>query len=137
MAGRLKWLVGAIALIILGVYAASATVTVSKWVPVMVGADPGMDACGGWGRVKGLDPAGDGFLAVRSGPGTEYSAHARLKNGQSVFLCETRGNWEGIVFTNDKNQDCGTGSPVKKYGPYNGPCPWGWVSRKYIELLAG
>jgi len=38
-------------------------------VPVMVGGEPDMDACPSGGTVTGLDPRGDGFLSVRSGPG--------------------------------------------------------------------
>ena len=45
--------------------------------------------------VKGLDPNGDGFLSVRSGPGTGHAEIARVRNGDALFLDtrKCRGNW--------------------------------------------
>ena len=36
-------------------------------IAVMFGGEADLDACGGYGEVVGLNPQGDGFLAVRSG----------------------------------------------------------------------
>lgn len=51
--------------------------------------------------VKGLDPNGDGFLAVRTGPGTGYPQISSLFNGDAAFLgAACQGRWcyiEGAV----------------------------------------
>ena len=44
--------------------------------------------------VRGLDPNGDGFLAVRSGPGTGYPQIDSLRNGDAAFLgAQCEGRW--------------------------------------------
>jgi len=43
--------------------------------------------------VEGLDPNGDGFLALRAGPGTSHAKIGELRNGDAAFLarrCENR-----------------------------------------------
>ena len=74
-------------------------------VPVVIQADPNFDACGGNGVVEGLDPSGDGFLAVRSGPGSKYGEIDRLYNGEQVYLCAEKGKWLGVVYSK-RRQDC-------------------------------
>ena len=76
-------------------------------VPVMAGgSDPGYDACGSSGTVMGLNPRGDGFLAVKSGPGLEFARIDRIYNGQNVTICDQRGVWYGIVYSLN-GRDCG------------------------------
>lgn len=45
--------------------------------------------------VQGLDPDGDGFLSVRTGPGSQYREIARVTNGDALFIDtrKCRGNW--------------------------------------------
>jgi hypothetical protein len=45
--------------------------------------------------VTGLDPNGDGFLSIRTGPGTGHREIARVRNGDALFLDtrECRGKW--------------------------------------------
>lgn len=45
-------------------------------------------------QVKGLNPNGDGFLALRAGPGTKYQQIGSLRNGDAAFLAAgCRGRW--------------------------------------------
>ncbi len=67
-------------------------------VPVMVGGVAKLDACGGLGEVRGLNQSGDGFLAVRMGPGRKYPMIDRLYNGNQVYFCDSHGEWIGIVY---------------------------------------
>ncbi|MGH0331193.1 hypothetical protein NKZ36_22885, partial [Sinorhizobium meliloti] len=69
-------------------------------IPIVIEADPNFDACGGNGVIEGLDPSGDGFLAVRSGPDSKYAEIDRLYNGEEVYLCTTKGKWLGVVYSN-------------------------------------
>ena len=85
----------------------------------------------------GLDPSGDGFLAVRSRPdGKEID---RLFNGQFVYVCEDSGRWFGIVYP-EAGQDieqCYVSTPWETRMPYTGPCRYGWVFSNYVRMTAG
>lgn len=121
-------------------FLASMAVAKDSSVPVMIGEfGDDMDACMSIGAVSGLNPKGDGFLAVRSGPAGHYKLLDKLKEGKQVFLCSSSKDelWHGIVYTSDANVDCGVGSPVKSARAYEGPCQFGWVSNKWIKVIAG
>jgi hypothetical protein len=68
-------------------------------------------------EVKGLKAGGDGFLAVRSGPGGSYAELDRLHNGDVVAYCAKNGKWIGIVY----------GDPKRR----------GWVHGNWLVDLAG
>lgn len=111
-------------------------------VPVMVGDSADFDACGSTGAVTGLDPAGDNFLAVRSGPGSDYAQIDSLNQGDLIQLCETNGRWQGIVYepgdTMDSGPtDCGVGTPIDPPEAYSGSCRSGWIYDEYIMPVAG
>ena len=103
--------------------------------PVMIGAARDLDACMGLGRVARLDPQGDGFLAVRTGPSTDYPQIDELHNGDAVHLCEEKGRWWGIVYGGIGG--CGVTSPVPRRMAYRGPCRAGWVHGRYVDFIAG
>ena len=67
--------------------------------------------------VVGLNPGGDGFLAVRSGPGTEYRQIDELHNGDLVRTCAIHGQWIGIYY----------GEPRLR----------GWAHGNWLEHAAG
>ncbi len=103
--------------------------------PIVVGGDPDFDACGSSGEIVGLDPGGDGFVAVRSRPdGKEID---RLFNGQFVHVCEDSGSWLGIVYPKPGNAECNVSTPWNTKMPYTGPCRYGWVFSKYVRVTAG
>jgi hypothetical protein len=106
-------------------------------VPIMLGGDGDLDACGGLGVIVGLDPKGDGFLSVQSGPGGRpYREIDRLYNGNSVHICGQRGKWLSIVYPAN-GRDCGISTPWPTRLPYTGPCRYGWVHSRYVRLTAG
>jgi hypothetical protein len=105
-------------------------------VGVLVGGEPDLDACGAWGEVTGLNPDGDNFLSVRSGPGSDFQEIDQIGPTQGLFLCDERGKWIGVVYART-SQDCGVSSPIPRQQVYDGPCTHGWVFRKYVKLLAG
>jgi len=108
--------------------------------PVRYGIDgPDLDSCGGVGEVTGLDPNGDNFLAVRAAPDANAAESDRLDAGQSVSFCDSAkdDSWIGVVYDKSGEADCGTGSPIAATKPYDGPCKAGWVSAKYVKLIAG
>ena len=107
--------------------------------PIYVGGDTQFDACGSLGEVTGLRVDGNGFLAVRAGPGTGYEKIDDLINGDRVFVCDEREvegeKWIGVVYPKAW-RDCGVSSPRLRR-EYNGPCPSGWVRLKWTNLVAG
>ena len=106
--------------------------------PVLVGGESDLDACASLGQVIGLDPAGDNFLAVRSGPGSRNAELDRLGPKRFVTVCDQRGDWLGVVYApQGSDTDCGTGSPQAERRPYRGPCRSGWVHRGHVEIVAG
>ncbi|MBU2958203.1 SH3 domain-containing protein [Paracoccus sp. 1_MG-2023] len=58
-------------------------------------------ACFGRAEVMGLNPDGDGFLAVRSGPDASYPMLAKLTEGAVVGTYDKRGAWYAISFGPD------------------------------------
>ncbi|WP_306132120.1 SH3 domain-containing protein [Roseivivax marinus] len=58
-------------------------------------------ACFGAATVMGLDPNGDGFLAVRTGPGSQYPMIGKVHNGDRVGTYGARGPWFAISFGAD------------------------------------
>ncbi len=111
--------------------------------PVLLGTlGPETDVCNNTAWVVGLKKKGDGFLAVRAFPGVKYRITDKLLYKQLVYLCEVSKDekWYGIIYSKgdyDGNFDCELGSSLTTPKPYNGPCASGWVSKKFIEIIAG
>jgi hypothetical protein len=105
-------------------------------VPVVIEAEPNFDACGSNGVVEGLSPAGDGFLAVRSGPGAGHEELDRLYNGEHVYICSADGDWLGVVYTRS-DRNCNVMRPWAYTQPYTGPCRSGWVHHRWVRPWAG
>lgn len=108
--------------------------------PVRIGFDgPDFDACGSYGEIQGLNPDGDNFLSVRAAPSVQGEELDRLTTGTGVSLCETAGSWIGVVYEQAgvAGVDCDTGSPVSDIREYDGPCRSGWVSQRFVQLIAG
>jgi len=118
----------------------AASIAQQRHVPVIAGQNAGYDACGTVGQVRGLDPqGGDGFLAVRAGPSSDYAMIDKVYNGYLLSICDQSGkggNWLGVVYSHNK-QDCGVSTPWPRAGAYTGPCASGWVYRKYVTDIAG
>jgi len=76
-------------------------------------------------QVGGLDPYGDNFLSVRSGPSSRYSRKDTLHTGDKVGVCNYSGSWKFVYY--------GTGSCYLKYGEPTGNCRSGWVYGKYVR----
>ncbi|MFD1950441.1 hypothetical protein ACFSGX_06635 [Sphingomonas arantia] len=108
-------------------------------VAVRIGGDAELDACPSLGAVVGLDPKGDNFLSVRSGPGgTPYRETDRIGTGRRVAICADRGAWLGIVYPQgDGPVNCGVATPVPRPSAYRGPCRSGWVHRRHVRVIAG
>ena len=63
---------------------------------------PAPDACSRFGKVRGLDPNGDNFLSVRTGPGTSYDEIDRIYNGDGVSICTQQGKWLRVKYGNGR-----------------------------------
>ena len=107
----------------------------SASVPVIAGQIHGYDACGLVGVVRGLDPRGDGFLAVRAGPGSTFDKIDEVYDDQLLNVCDDRGKWLGVVYSHETGLRRFT--PWPRPAAYTGPCRSGWVYRTYVKDFAG
>jgi hypothetical protein len=122
--------------------------------PIRIGsAGADLDACPSVGQVSGTNPRGDHFLNVRSAPSTSARVLHRLKPDATVIICETSadGKWFGVIYADmailgvseedaldaGPGADCGISSPVAKPRAYRGPCKSGWVSARFVTIIAG
>jgi hypothetical protein len=107
-------------------------------VPVYLGGDEMHDACGGASKVV-AGSTGRTHAAVRSGPGSKYPITDSLPLDFMVSDCDgvEQGGWRGVVYDQDDEVDCGTGSPIAERQAYQGPCKSGWMSDVDLELVAG
>jgi hypothetical protein len=101
----------------------------------------GYDPCK-YGVVHNLDPKGDGFLAVKAGPGLHYERIDKLNNGKQVFICGDKGKWYAIVYTKTRQGDramryCNVEENWPKTLPYTGPCRSGWAHQRWIKQISG
>jgi hypothetical protein len=90
------------------------------------------------GEVIGLDPNGDNFLSVRSGPGGQpYREIDRLFSSDVVRVCDRKAPWFAVVYsaTRKPQESCHIGSKGTRR-PYMGPCQYGWVHSRYIKVNA-
>lgn len=89
-------------------------------VPIIVEAGDGQFATCWSARVKGLNPKGDGFLAIRSGPGSDYRKIGQLYNGYLVCVVEMRGKWAGVIYGSDTGEACNSRRSYELQHPKRG-----------------
>ena len=82
------------------------------------------------GYVVGVRPvsqynhaAGNGFLAVRTGPGSKYRQIGELYAGDEVSVWNRSGNWYQVA--------CMSGRCMNPL--WGQASPQGWVSKKYVK----
>lgn len=101
-------------------------------VPVIEHAEGDLDTCS-YGQVSGLKAGGDGFLAVRSGPGSNYTKLDELKNNNKIWIFDQKGSWLGIVY-GARNTQC---NPINRDRQVRTNGKKGWVHQNWVEYLAG
>lgn len=100
---------------------------------VPITENPYRDCEAAWytiGQVTGLKSDGDGFLSVRSGPGSSYRKLDEVYNGDKLEIYEQRGDWLGVVYR-DNGEDFGCSTTPR-------PLPYtfkGWVHRNWVKVL--
>ena len=101
---------------------------------------PETDACPGIGRISMFAPKKGDFMRVYPDAYETARIKDKLPLSSLVWLCEADEGWQGIVYPIGDNQDlgdCRVSSALADPEPYAGPCQFGWVEAKYIELVAG
>lgn len=130
----------AVALIVIGLCCGPAVArkTDAMDVPIIIGGAASVAACPGGGNVVGLDPQGDDFLSVRSGPGGhEFREMDRIHSGQRIKICDMSGSWFAVVYDPDQDTNaCDVDRPWTVRQAYSGPCRQGWVYSRYVDLKA-
>ena len=107
--------------------------------PVYYGGDENIDACSSFAQVNNLGKGPDAFLAVKDEPNLKAKRVDKIFSGQKLWICEATkdGKWYGVVYPTTENQDCGVTTVIKNRKPYATPCKSGWVSQKYVTIVAG
>ncbi len=93
-------------------------------------------ACGS-GEVVGLDPNGDNFLSVRSGPGgSPYHEIDRLFTADPVHVCGRKGPWLAVTYPAARKAQgsCDLASRGTPRPYEDGLCQYGWVHSRYIKV---
>ncbi len=67
---------------------------------------------------------GNGFLAVRTGPGSGYQQIGELYLGDEISVWDRRGNWYQVACMSGR-----CNNPL-----WGTPSPQGWVYRKYVSV---
>jgi len=109
-------------------------VPVSRVEAVAVDGNDGLGLCAA-GKVIGLDPRGDNFLSVRSGPGGQpFRELDRLFSAETVYVCGRTAAWYAVVYPATRKflQDCDI---VGQGRAYEGSCRHGWVYSRYVKVL--
>jgi len=105
-------------------------------VPVMVGGQEASEGCAGTAT---LSIRASTKLNLRAGPGLTYSVIAQLSADQRISICQRRDGWVGVLVlrTSTGPSDCQVSDAGPKPTSYAGPCVSGWLSAKYVRILAG
>jgi len=109
-------------------------------IPLVGLQGPETDACPGIGRIAMFEPRKGDFMRVYSDAGEGAPVKDKIDLSTLVWLCEADEGWQGIVYPSGQFQelgDCRVSTTLPEPEPYNGPCRYGWVEAKYIELTAG
>lgn len=110
----------------------SATLAQNLDLPIVEHSDGDLDTCL-LAEVHGLKAGGDGFLAVRSGPGAEFRKLDEIHNGDRVWIFENTSKWHGVLYGVDA-VEC---SPIGSDRVLDKPGKKGWVHENWIRPLAG
>lgn len=103
--------------LVIGISLASSVLAQTLDVPFSTTCTTEIDSeCYSLHEVVGLDPKGEGFLAVRTGPGSNYRMIDRLYNGDRVYVFQAKGSWFGITYRKGQK---------------------GWSHKKWLHQIAG
>lgn len=96
------------------------------------------NSCSARGEIHGLDPRGDGFLAVRTGPSVDQKQVDELHNGDVVLLCDYRNGWHRVVYpgAGQRTAECSMSS-AQKPEPMSDRCRSGWVHGNWVKWVSG
>ncbi|WP_434053880.1 MAG: SH3 domain-containing protein [Roseibium sp.] len=92
-------------------------------------------------QVAGLKANGDGFLAVRTGPGSDFRKIDELYNGDYVLVYDgSHFPWVGVLYGHGRevlngNTGCGFVGEGKRPLPY--PGKKGWIHSNWLQSVAG
>lgn len=108
-----------------------------------------IDYDGAWSRIVGLKKTGVGFVSVRAAPLIRAPERDRLTADRKVWAAtpEPGAAFVAVIYLADPKAEaddfeskCGVPNPPPADAPikrvYTGPCPHGWVHRRYVETLA-
>ena len=76
------------------------------------------------------------YVTIRSGAGAQFKKIDRLHAGREVYICDERGDWFKIFYS-DSNGPCGSTSSNGLDVQKAKGCQSGWVEKKWIDVISG
>ena len=102
---------------------------------------------GALAQITGLRKGGDGFVSVRAAPSVKADERGRLTQDTFVIVVLPK-DWDtvdfvGVLYKPDGDVDAPLmeqcrlpEAPPYFDGVYKGPCKSGWVSKRFVKILA-
>lgn len=80
-----------------------------------------------------------GTASVRVAPSSTATEKEKVRGGQMLSLCGEDGDYVAVVYkpSSDGETDCGVAAPPPFVAAYRGPCRFGWVESRKLELVEG
>lgn len=101
-------------------------------VPILERSQEDLDTCA-VGQVRRLKAQGDGFLAVRTGPASNFRKIDELHNGDLVWIFDQRSDWYGVVY-GVAELSC---SPIDRDRFLPDWGKRGWIHSNWVDVIAG
>lgn len=100
--------------------------------PVMIGGEAEIDACASIASVERP-------TTLKAGPMMQEKSLKTLTKGTTVFVCDEKNEWSGILVIPNRNkpEQCGVSTSVAERKPYAGRCASGWIKTDKLKMIAG
>lgn len=100
--------------------------------PVMIGGEEEIDACASIAVVERPAP-------LKTGPAQQEKNLKVLPKGVTVFVCDEKKEWSGVLVIPNRNkpEQCGVSISSAQRKPYQGRCASGWIKTDKLKMIAG
>lgn len=99
--------------------------------PIMLNIDNIDDVCG----TRSMITSDNVPLHIR--PSTFSLVQNRLKKNLEINVCTDTGEWSAVILSEER-KNCKIPYDLQKGSyEYSGPCEFGWVRSKFLQMIAG
>lgn len=100
--------------------------------PVMIGGEEEIDSCASIAVIE--HPT-----TLKVGPTMQEKNVKTLPKGTTVFVCDEKKEWSGVLVIPNRNkpEQCGVSTASAQRKPYQGRCASGWIKTDKLKIIAG